>query len=161
MKTIFLSAVAALALGTSAATAASLNDPITYEIAPAVDLSWTGAYAGITVNTDTNFDDATAGGFIGYRVDLGDAVLGGELNVFDSVGSDMGYSVETQLGYDLGSFLPYVSVGYLDNGVSDGEVFGIGLDYSFANDVLIGVKYTDNDFNGTDGNVTFRVGFQF
>lgn len=161
MKSVILSAVAALTLSSTAVLAGGLADPVVEApiAVPAVDLSWTGFYAGLSANTDDELDNGEVGVFGGYRYDLGNVVVGGELNVVD--GNDTYYSAEAQLGYDAGRFLPYASVGYFDAGSNDGEVYGIGLDYSFDNSVLVGVKYTNDEFSFNDGGFSFRVGFEF
>lgn len=156
MKKLLLATAATFGL-TSAAFAGGLSDPIIVDVVPAVDLSWTGAYAGVSATTDGDFDDATAGAFAGYRWDLGSAVVGAEANAFDG-GT---YSVEAQLGYDAGKFLPYAAVGYVDANGVDGVTYGVGVDYSFGNGILLGAKFTDNDLPGDNEAFGVRVGFQF
>lgn len=157
MKSVLLSAVAVLALSVSTASAGGLADPV----APVVSVAdtWTGFYGGLSANTDADFDDAEVGAFVGYNLDLGNVVVGAELNVVD--GADTFVSAEGRLGYDAGRFLPYASVGYFDAGAAEGELFGLGVDYATNGGLLLGAEYVNDEFSFDDGSFRFNVGLQF
>lgn len=105
---------------------------------------------GETVVSDTTSNEF--GAFAGYRVDLGQFVLGAELGGL----GDVKY-LEGQAGLDLGRVLTYVSVGTAEFGNESSEVFGIGADMKFGK-VLVGGKA----FEGDGGAVAMvRVGLTF
>lgn len=118
------------------------------------DPAWDGVYGGLSVaETDNN---EVAGAFVGYRWNLSTFVVGVEANAVDL--GESTYTGEFQVGYPTGDFLPYVSVGFIDNATGSDEVYGIGVDYSMSDNVIFGVKYTDSD---AADQFSFRVGFQF
>lgn len=126
-----------------------LKDCATYVPPPGYSLERVQV-PGETITTDTTSDEF--GAFAGYRVDLGQFVLGAELGGL----GDVKY-LEGQAGLDLGRVLTYVSVGTAEFGNESSEVFGIGADMKFGK-VLVGGKA----FEGDAGAVAMvRVGLTF
>lgn len=162
LATVFAAGMATVAVAGGLSTAVS--DPVV--VAPAaVAENWTGAYAGLSYGrTDTDLLEPTEndiGGFAGYRHNFGAFVAGGEL----AANSELA-SLEAQAGYDFGTLLPYVFVGYgeTSNDVLDesGTVYGLGVDAAVNKNVFMGVKYTAGDFDNSDVSSTqFRIGYKF
>lgn len=149
-------------------------------VVPVVEEDWTGAYAGVQLDY---IADGTAEGlgiefeveghligiFAGYRYDLGNVVVGGEIDymigsgdVFfvgtePGAGSERDYEllrVGAEVGYDLGDALVYGTVGFADiaiegNTVSEGTGYfaGIGVDYRVSSAVTVGVEALYHEFD--------------
>lgn len=134
--------------------------------AMAGDVSWSGPYAGVSANVNSDGTrDAMYGVLGGYRFDLGGIVVGAEGSIareINSSGTHRG-AVEANLGYSVGSFLPYASVGHVWTNVGDvnGNTYGIGLDYQLTPANTIGVKVTRDDFGTNPTNVTVQYAFRF
>ncbi|MEM5474962.1 outer membrane beta-barrel protein [Pacificibacter sp. AS14] len=134
------------------------------------DADWSGFYGGLSAgygwgeDIADEADDATYGLFGGYNYDLGNWVLGGELEYAktdlendDSSIDDM-TRLKLRAGYDLGKVVVYGIVGanyanatidgtdYSDTGVS----YGIGADYALSDAVVAGFEVLQNDFNEFD-----------
>lgn len=138
---------------------------------------WTGFYAGLQygqgdtevslggASTDNDMDGYGVHG--GYNRDFGRFVLGGELDYnklsFDDVaGVDGGDADLVRLrgraGYDLGRFLPYVSLGaaHVSTDENNGDlsetglVYGLGADFKVTERFTVGAEYTRHDFNDVD-----------
>ena len=158
------------------------EDPVTaYDtvpVSPAVD--WSGPYAGLSYGRgsgDANdglatydFDRGTAAGvFLGYNVQRGHLVFGGEL-AYSSI-SDMTLAgaggddsldsmldLRGRLGFSAGRALVYGAVGYsrgemtvnsTDRATISGTSLGVGIDYLVTNSVFLGVDYTSRKLDGT------------
>ncbi len=132
---------------------------------------WTGFYAGAQYGqgeakaefgSQSGKRDLDAYGvFAGYQHDFGSYVLGGELNynkveLDDVSGKGDLLSLRARAGYDLGRFLPYVTVGYAYLDADDSEnglVYGIGGDFKVTERFVLGAEYTRHDFDDI-GNVS-------
>lgn len=199
MKTLYPAAAAfGLTLMAQGAFAGSL-DPVAPEpvlaappaavvVAPVSD--WSGAYVGGTLGYGTaatdgglveDADGLTYGAHAGYLADLGQFVVGAEVEALagDISDANTGASVDSVLmgklraGYDAGAFMPYVTVGasQLDAaGTKDnGYVAGVGLDYQMTDSFRIGAevlghKYEDFGGSGVDQDLTtvgVRASFTF
>lgn len=106
---------------------------------------------GDTVTTETSQDHV--GAFLGYRHDFGRIVGGIEAGVL----GDM-KSLEAQGGVDLGNVLVYGLAGFGDADGTSGTIYGAGADLKLGNRLLLGVKHTAGDF---DGSTSLRVGIRF
>jgi predicted porin len=167
--------------------APTLEAPVA--VAPTVshDASWTGFYAGAQYSfgdaeVDNNGDDdyEAFGIHAGYLHDFGSFVLGGELDYSQGdvetsagdVDADI-FRLKAIAGYDLGKFLPYVTVGLADYDTDAGddtsEFFGVGVNYAINDDWRVGAEYlvdSVDDFDGTGSDVdldsfNLRVGYSF
>lgn len=187
MKTKILAA--ALAVATAApAFAGSLSQPAVDNsaVAPAIDpidlmdaqmsTDWTGGYIGLglgstNVGGDVDGDGTTLGLHAGYNMDLGDFVVGGELAYnpmdveFDGGAGDFtSMTAKVRGGYDMGTVLPYVSLGVqrgtIDTAGGDltdtGMVYGVGVDYMLNQSMVLGGELSRasyDDFDGTGADV--------
>jgi opacity protein-like surface antigen len=152
------------------------------------DASWTGFYAGGhfsfgDAEQDTNGDEdyEAFGVHGGYLHDFGSFVLGGELDysqgdVETSAGdidADI-FRLKAIAGYDLGKFLPYVTVGIANVdvdgfGEDTSEFYGIGVNYAVNDNWRVGAEYlidSANDFDNSGVDVdldslNLRVGYSF
>ena len=139
-------------------------------IAP-VGVDWSGLYAGLSYGSSTssgayddmagNFKDATDFGLhLGYMRDMGNLVVGGELeyameNFADSSKNSDIFRVKGRVGYDAGRLLPYAVLGFShanlkDTNVNysqDGLTAGLGLDYMVTDRFIIGAEYLMDRYN--------------
>ena len=173
----FVTAAVASLIAAGAANAGGYTAPVVdaapVEVAPVVTMDasdWSGFYAGLQYGqgeATASFDDAEAdtdfdayGVHGGYNHDFGKYVLGGELdyNKID-LDDDQGEADLTRLraraGYDLGRFLPYVTLGAAhisgDDDLSETDVtYGIGADYKVTEMFTVGAEYTKQDFDDVD-----------
>ena len=198
MKRIALVAFAAASTALAApAFAGGMAEPVV-EAAPApiavapvaVGRDWTGFYVGGGLGYGTasgtgfatGVNGAVYNAFGGYNYDMGNVVLGGELEYGGAKLTDpnTGISfkslarIKGKVGYDAGNFLPYVTAGagYLStnaNGNGWGWNAGGGLDYAVSDTITVGgeVLYNRwNNFNGSGTQInattaTARVSFNF
>eukprot|EP01013_Petalomonas_cantuscygni_P003189 TRINITY_DN13343_c0_g1_i1.p1 TRINITY_DN13343_c0_g1~~TRINITY_DN13343_c0_g1_i1.p1 ORF type:complete len:202 (+),score=45.34 TRINITY_DN13343_c0_g1_i1:51-656(+) len=178
MKKMYLStALAALAAGPVFAgglaepAPAPVIAPAPVVMAPSAD--WTGGYVGASIGTydarvtDGDIEESVADGTLygvhaGYNFDMGTVVVGGELDydmgTFESEESDdeADFNIlrlKGRVGYDAGSFLPYLTAGVArlnideDGGESeDGVVYGIGADFAVTDNILIGAELLRHTF---------------
>lgn len=145
---------------------------------PTVD--WSGVYAGLSYGRGSgdasdvlatfDFDRGrAAGAFLGYNVQRGRLVYGGELGystVSDMtlVGAGGDDSLDSlldlsgRLGFSAGKALIYGAVGYsrgemtvntTDSATISGRSLGIGVDYLVTSSVFLGVNYTSRKLDGT------------
>ena len=176
-KIASLAAVAALIA--PAAFAGGLSQPVPEPVvaAPApvvvpVDGNWNGAYAGLSLGygrIDGGSDDESGliGGVLGgYRWDLGQTVLGVELdykggNIESDANSaklDEATRLKLQAGYDLGRTLVYVTAGpawakgdvFGESASDSGWFAGLGVDYQLNDQWVIGGEATFNKFDNFD-----------
>ena len=126
---------------------------------------WSGFYAGLQYgqgDADVSFagdsvsDDFDAYGLhAGYNRDFGQFVLGGELDYnridLDDAGEGDLVRLRGRAGYDLGRFLPYVSLGAAHIDADDlsetAFTYGIGADFKVTERVTVGAEYTRQDFD--------------
>ncbi len=166
------------------ASAGGLAEPVVAEAPAPVPVAasvptgrdWTGFYAGGSLgygqldvpNTSGDFEGVTFGGHAGYNYDLGNIVLGGELeftgtNDFALDGGDLELDqvlrAKVRAGYDAGVFLPYLAAGYAEATVNtdgadlegDGYFFGVGLDYAVSDTITVGGEVLRHEFEDFDG----------
>ncbi len=161
-----------------AAYAGSLADPVveTPVIAPApvaVTGDWTGFYTGLQLGyadvdgpgvLDGN--NGTYGFHAGYDYDLGNWVVGGELD-YDKTDVDLNYGaanvdsvarLKFKGGYDLGNTLVYATAGYANADINgdneDGAFAGLGMAYKITDRYTVGAEVLQHQFNdlgGVDG----------
>ncbi|UWQ97847.1 porin family protein [Rhodobacteraceae bacterium S2214] len=197
-RTLTTALIAApLAVAGSFATAGGLAEPVAAAapapVAVAAPVSygsdWSGAYGGLSlgygdVDADGvtgDFEGTTFGGHIGYNYDMGNVVLGAELEAVgtdDFVNDATGLELEQVLrakvraGYDAGAYLPYVTAGVAQatvNGDDDnGYFYGLGVDYAVSDSFTVGgevLRHEFEDFNGgadiTADTVGLRVSYNF
>jgi opacity protein-like surface antigen len=132
---------------------------------------WTGAYGGLMLGYgqaegDVGLGDDINGGawglFGGYQNDFGAWVLGGELEYTwlewtdDTTGIDVSNVARAKLrvGYDAGSFLPYVTLGsarlYTNSALEDDDVgifYGVGADFAVSENIFVGAEYLWHEFD--------------
>ena len=127
---------------------------------------WTGAYAGFTFGyTDADgpggsgSNSGSIGASIGYDLDLGSFVVGGELE-YDRLNLDLGASegnldsvsrVKLRGGYEFGPALGYVVVGAARANISGDSdtaaVYGIGVAYPLGDRLIISGEALRQNFN--------------
>lgn len=201
MKTI--QTLAALAVMTVPAMAGNLAEPVDPVIAAPVvaDSNWSGAYAGLFAGVALdgkmydiggpyflNNDAYFGGGFIGYRHDLGDLVVGAEVsttalvNVYQAAFPAWKFTSLTDLratlGYDMGDALVYVAGGYTTSAFQtpvkytyDGFNVGAGIDYMVTDNFFLGGEVVYRNLSrtpavvpawtGTFTSVQVRAGYRF
>lgn len=126
---------------------------------------WSGFYAGLQYgqgDADVSFDgDSVSNDFdayglhAGYNRDFGQFVLGGELDYnridLDDAGEGDLVRLRGRAGYDLGRFLPYVTLGAAHVETDDlsetAFTYGIGADFKVTERVTVGAEYTRQDFD--------------
>lgn len=136
---------------------------------------WSGFYAGLQYgqgDADVSFDgDSVSDDFdayglhAGYNRDFGQFVLGGELDYnridLDDAGEGDLVRLRGRAGYDLGRFLPYVSLGAAHVETDDlsdtAFTYGIGADFKVTERVTVGAEYTRQDFDGVNDVSSFDV----
>lgn len=157
------SATAALAGG----TVAPLVETQPLIVAPvSAPSTWTGFYAGLQYGqgstelsgggVSVDFGDFDALGLhAGYARDLGQFVVGGELN-YDSVefddfsGTGDLWRLRGRVGYNMGQFQPYVTLGLArlsgDDLSENGITYGIGAEYLVNDKFSFGLEYSHTEF---------------
>ena len=209
MKTTFKIArtsmlAAPLAVVAGMASAGGLSDPVVapapVPIAPApvpvmTGSDWSGFYAGGQIgygqlDADALTEDPaglTYGAHAGYLYDFGQWVVGGELDIDGTeiedetadVALDTVTRAKLRLGYDAGSWLPYVTGGIAQARTSsDADAFdtddsgafgGVGVEYRISPSLRVGgevLQHQFEDFNDTGVDIdattaSARVSFQF
>ncbi|PVA05931.1 outer membrane protein [Thalassorhabdomicrobium marinisediminis] len=181
-----------LALASTAAFAGNLSEPVVVApvapVAPVVvpTADWTGFYAGaqyVTGDADDGFGEVDLDGYgvhVGYLYDMGSFVLGGELD-YDKIEFDVSPSVDADVlrakaiaGYDLGSFMPYLTAGAakidIEGGPDDTATFyGLGGSFQATDMFRVGVealRHQKDDFAGSTTDlevdtISLRASFTF
>lgn len=152
-------------------------------VAPApVTYDWSGFYGGIqleygdvTAETGAGAEAATGDGalyglFGGYRYDLGNVVVGAELDLNladidlnDPAGATIGsldsvHRLGAEVGYDAGPALVYGTLGVAQAtatlGAADlqdnGYFFGAGIDYLVTEQITVGAEVLQHEFDDFD-----------
>ncbi|MFL2779398.1 MAG: outer membrane protein [Paracoccus marcusii] len=135
--------------------------PVVAPVAAPVS-DWTGFYAGLQYGQgDADLSDADSLDFDaygvhgGYNRDFGQFVLGGELDYnrvdLDEAGEGDLVRLRGRAGYDLGRFMPYVSLGAAHVETDDlsetAFTYGIGADFKVTERMTLGAEYTRQDFD--------------
>ena len=174
MKFIIATMIAGVTAGTAFAgsldTTIAEPTPILETSLTPQDINWTGGYAGLQYGQgdgELSFGGETIGSdgdalgiHAGYLNDLGQYVVGGELS-FDRLSAD-GSNGDADLlrlrgraGVDLGTFMPYVTLGfarYSEEGLSEtGLTYGIGAEYLVTDQFGIGLEYSRSAFSDVGG----------
>ncbi len=197
MKKLLATSAILLTAGSTAALAGTLEEPtveapVVYDAPATPTLDWTGFYSGAQlgygdVNASGGLDgDGAIGGLhAGYLWDMGNYVVGGELD-YDAADIDLGTTgdldsvarAKLKVGYDAGQTLYYGILGaaYADadvggTGLSDtGYVVGAGVDYQVAPQWVVGGEVLYHDFGDDFDNsgvsvdattVQMRVSYKF
>jgi opacity protein-like surface antigen len=191
---------APLGVAASGALAGGLSEPVAapapviVPVAPA-STDWTGFYAGAQlgygrVDSD-DFDDDADGALYGvhggYLYDFGSFVVGAEVDydgtsiTGESAGDDADFDsvarAKVRLGYNAGSWLPYVTAGIAQATTSGdldaddtGNFAGLGIEYKRDASWRLGwevLHHQFEDFDGNDGldidatTATLRVSYVF
>ena len=173
MKLVALSVAASLAA--SAAFAGGYVAPVV-ETAPVVEpvvpveagTDWTGFYAGLqygkgNAELSDGLGDSDYDGYgvhAGYLRDFGKLIAGAELD-YNKADVDEGdgdadlWRLRGRVGYDMGKFQPYLTLGaarvsadFGDDDVSEtGVTYGIGAEYLVSERFSVGAEYSRSDFS--------------
>lgn len=178
MKLVSLAIAASLAAGAAHAGGyvAPVVDPAPVVVEPVVTVDpsdWTGFYAGLQYgqgsgeatlgdrSVDSDFDAYGVHG--GYLHDFGKLVAGAELDYnkldIDDVDNKGDLTrLRARAGYDMGRFLPYVTLGAAHLSADLGAVdvsetaftYGLGADFKVTERFSVGAEYTKQDFKDVD-----------
>lgn len=200
VKTTTMAVFAAASMATSL-SAGSLAEPVAaptpapVAVAPAPIRrggEWTGFYGGAQLGygqvetpafTD-DADDLLYGLHAGYNYDLGNFVVGAEVDYDWTQISDSGSGIDldnvarfkVRAGYDAGDLLPYVTLGAAKaftggalDADDDGTFYGVGMDYQFAPNLRVGGELLTHDFDDFAGSgadieattIAARVSYNF
>ena len=138
--------------------------------ADAVD-DWTGSYIGLeigrgTVDADVDLDVTTYGAHAGYLRDLGNYVIGAEIDndrakiEDEPTDGNRVTRLKAIVGYDAGKFMPYAVAGVANLRIEDGiggvydnrgSVFGAGVAYKVNSQFRVGAEVLRHDFNDVNG----------
>ena len=199
MRTTLLAGLATFALA-APAFAGGMDEPIITPAPapmpapmPVASSDWSGFYAGGSLGYGDVTGSATLGDDVngvtygihgGYLYDLGNYVVGGELefeggNITDDVAGldvDSVARLKFRAGYDAGQWLPYVTIGAAQlttSGAIDdndtGAFYGIGADYQVSDRMRVGAEVLQHEFDNFAGSgidvdattLAARVSFQF
>ncbi len=182
MLRLTVSAVA-LAIASPAFATGFVTPPAPPAIVP-VEQDWTGAYIGVQIEGFDRFDSfqfdnavdgyegTFSGLFAGYRFDLGDIVIGAEVDyvtgsldrTFVAPGviiigpGDIDVEITRiggEIGYDLGDILIYGTAGtaqlqltnFAASFEGSGMFYGFGVDYRVSDRVMVGAEVLQNTFD--------------
>lgn len=176
MKLAAYAISASLVAGAAAAggyTAPVTEAPVAPVVVETASTDWTGFYAGLQYGQgDVSFSQELAtedfdayGVHAGYMRDFGQYVAGAELDYnkvnLDTAGLGDGdmWRLRGRLGYDMGRFLPYVTLGVAraewDAYSETGMTYGIGADYLVTDRISLGAEYNRSAFDNVDGMTGF------
>lgn len=172
-------ALAALMLAAPAAPALAggIAEPAPEAIyVPVDDATWDGWYAGLSIGYGDGegtgpgqvYDGNRIGAFLGYRYDMGNFVIGGEIDFEHGVMYLNGSTTDGvnemlrsgfEFGYDAGALLPYATLGavamWYENpppipafdDISFGLFYGLGLDYDINGSITVGAELLLHQFD--------------
>ena len=141
------------------------------------ETDWLGFYAGVNgvcgVVLPPNVDYFGGGVHAGYLHDMGDFVVGAEVNyeyIVPSAGPPQAHRIggDLILGYDAGDFLPHVTAGV--SGLSAGGPWelglsaGAGLSVKVSDNVILTGRYRYTRYNTSGWNAhagKLMVSFKF
>lgn len=189
MKILVTTGTFAVLLSSTAAFAGGYVAPVDPAPAPIVAAApapvgydWTGFYAGAQLEYGSVDADTTAGAdaaegdgvlyglFGGYRYDLGNIVIGAEvdlnladIDLEDTTGANIGtldsvHRLGAEVGYDAGPALLYGTAGFamatatvggveLDD---NGYFYGAGIDYLLTDQITVGAEVLQHEFDDFD-----------
>ncbi|WP_128516673.1 outer membrane protein [Tabrizicola thermarum] len=190
MKTAL--AIAALAALTGPALAGGptmvADDPMPAAAPAATDVhDWSGPYVGLSYGktggdlndsfADFELDsDKATGAFVGYNIQRGQMVYGGELayastdtvviggggdDTFDSM-----LDLRGRIGLSAGKVLVYGALGYsraemtingTDGATLSGISYGVGVDVAVSSRIFVGIDYTRRNLDGRNDADTFDL----
>ncbi|SIT90360.1 Opacity protein [Yoonia rosea] len=173
---------APLGMAASGALAGGLSEPVAapaaviVPVAP-VSTDWTGFYAGAQLgygdvdsdDLDNDTNGALYGVHAGYLYDFGSLVVGGEIDydgtsiTGESAGGDVDFDsvarAKVRMGYDAGSWLPYITAGVAQVNTSGGldaddtgNFAGLGIEYKRGDNWRLGWEVLHHQFEDFDGN---------
>jgi len=192
MKALTLATVALAALSVPALAGGPTvvaDDPMPEAMAaPAAAHDWSGPYVGLSygrVSGDISdpgltydYDDGNAkGGFVGFNLQRGNFVYGGELGYSSVSGAtvllgggddslDSLLDLRGRVGFAVGKALIYGAFGYsrgnltinaTDGATLSGTSAGLGADFMVTQRVLFGVDYTSRKLDGRNDLNTFDL----
>ena len=107
--------------------------------------------------TVRNFvEGGKVGGFVG--VSYGETLVGR----FELGADGELFTAEAHLGYAFGSLMPYAFVGAGQYDQQAGTVYGAGVDLDVGANMMVGAKWTEGSFGGTETQtIGLRVGVRF
>ena len=177
----FVSLTVAASLAASASFAGGYVAPVVDTapvVTPVVPVQagpdWSGFYAGLQYGqgnaelSDSDFDSDYDGygAHAGYLFDFGQVIAGAELDYnkadLDDVDGDADlWRLRGRVGYDMGRFQPYATLGAAristDDDAGDisetGITYGLGAEYLVTEKFSVGAEYSRSDFSDvvTDG----------
>ena len=173
MKIILTSVIATMIAGSAFAGSLDYTAAEPAPVAPQTfdDVSWTGSYMGLQYsNGDFDVSDGENSGNVdvdgfglhaGYLYDMCSVIVGGEFS-YDRISADEDGAdgdvdlarLRGRVGYDLGKFQPYITLGVAhlsdDEFSETGLTYGIGAEYLVSNQFSVGVEYSRSQFNDID-----------
>ena len=152
---------------------------------PVTSADWSGFLLGASIarqnasmDSSTGHDAGAAGLHLGYDLDFGQLVLGGELEVeraqiqLGSIETQEMQRIKLRVGYDFGQTLGYVAIGgvraetELDDDI--GAVIGLGMSYSLNQNLRVGGEILHQEVNGLENggmmrstSLSLRASFRF
>lgn len=152
----------------STAFAGGLTPPvaepvIATPVAPVAVGDWTGFYAGLQygqgkleIVDGASFAFDAYGAHAGYLRDFGQFVVGAEIDYNELDAGALGGSsidmlrLRARVGYDMGDFLPYATIGMAQISAGDetetGMSYGIGGEFKVTERISLGAEFSWNDF---------------
>lgn len=150
MSRMLLTTTSIALLAAMPAVAGSLADPVvdpvpTFDVAEPVS-DWSGFYAGLngTAVVDGGTTFLGFGAQAGYLHDMGDFVIGGEVNYSYLPGAPAHvFGADAIFGYDAGNVMPHLTVGgtYVSPASFAGVSAGAGLSVKATDNIILTGRY--------------------